>query len=127
MVTEPKSTPLKRAPHINRISFISVASYALPLSGERKNSPRHWTANYEAARFSQLPQWRPIIFQTQKVTWWRVTGHFMYGYKFFMFLCVFQKSIQDSLSERLFSQWVMVMSCSRMLPTSHDSMICVCT
>lgn len=87
----PKSTPLKRAQHISRISFIRVASYTSPVRGERKNSARHRMVNYEAAKFSQPPQWCPIIFQTQKVTWWRVTGRLMYGYKFFMLLHVFSK------------------------------------
>lgn len=61
-----KSTPLKRAQHISRISFITIADYTSPMSGEKKSTSRHWTANYEAARFSQPPQWWPIIFQAQK-------------------------------------------------------------
>lgn len=79
----PKNTPLKRVQKHKQDQFHKCCHRHLTCGGV---SPRHPVAKRKAARFSQLPQWCPIVFQIQKVTWCRVTGHLMYGYKFFMLL-----------------------------------------
>lgn len=81
-------TEQKPAEHIKRISFISHAGCTSPVTRRKKGSTAPPDSQLD---FFQPPQWWPIIFQREKVTWWKVTGHLVYGCKFFMLACVFIK------------------------------------